>query len=688
MLRRRPAGAPADTDAAALQRENERLRELLAARSAAGVVRAGWLSKHRPHVASSLWAALWEPRYVVLRGRELLLYRSEADVGLPPRRAVDLRSTTVLTEGLKRRRHHTFTLLDANGAALVRLSTEVASEAAAWVEALERAGCALRGASPSQSGASGGFGAAAGGGADRGEEADSGGAAARARLRVRAGSGRGGTDADTDTDASSSDAPARHARRAAPERRRAAAAYAPVHLAPAASILSSERISFIEQRGLITLVLIALAATNARLVLENAIKYGLRFNPLTFLRAALTPAPNAGALLLCWPAMAATVAAALLIERAGAAALRRERAAARRAKDARAPHFEVRRLKARAARVTEAWVVAAEVANVAAAAAVPYAICWRTSSGAEPLPAGAITAAATILHLKLWSFAHANAALRRAHRAGGAGPCAAGEAGFGGEAEGVETGAVWPANLTARGLAYFLAAPTLCYQLAYPRSPRIRARWTARRLLQLALALGAMLFIQEQYIEPTIDNSLRPLREMDALRLLERVLKLSLPVLYFWLAMFYALFHLWLNVVAELTRFGDREFYRAWWNATTVGEYWRLWNMPVHRWMVRHVYLPLIRRGAPPFWAGVAVFAVSAFFHEALVAVPLKSLRGWAFAGIMGQVPLMWATEALKRRSGSEWVGNAVFWVSFCFLGQPIAEMLYYHDWRKAHRGL
>ena len=43
----------------------------------------------------------------------------------------------------------------------------------------------------------------------------------------------------------------------------------------------------------------------------------------------------------------------------------------------------------------------------------------------------------------------------------------------------------------------------------------------------------------------------------------ERVLKLSLPTLYFWLAMFYALFDLWLNVVAELTRFGDREFYKV-----------------------------------------------------------------------------------------------------------------------------
>lgn len=49
----------------------------------------------------------------------------------------------------------------------------------------------------------------------------------------------------------------------------------------------------------------------------------------------------------------------------------------------------------------------------------------------------------------------------------------------------------------------------------------------------------------------------------DWVRMLERLLKLSLPTLYFWLAMFYVLFHLWLNIVAEATRFGDREFYKV-----------------------------------------------------------------------------------------------------------------------------
>ena len=44
---------------------------------------------------------------------------------------------------------------------------------------------------------------------------------------------------------------------------------------------------------------------------------------------------------------------------------------------------------------------------------------------------------------------------------------------------------------------------------------------------------------------------------------MERLLKLAVPTLYGWLIIFYALFHVWLNILAEVTHFGDREFYKV-----------------------------------------------------------------------------------------------------------------------------
>ena len=77
---------------------------------------------------------------------------------------------------------------------------------------------------------------------------------------------------------------------------------------------------------------------------------------------------------------------------------------------------------------------------------------------------------------------------------------------------------------------------------------------------------------------------------------------------------------------------------QEWWNATTVGEYWRLWNMPVHKWMLRHVYFPSTRAGLSRFTAGLLVFAVSGFFHELAVGLPMHMVRFWSFAGILSQV--------------------------------------------------
>lgn len=60
--------------------------------------------------------------------------------------------------------------------------------------------------------------------------------------------------------------------------------------------------------------------------------------------------------------------------------------------------------------------------------------------------------------------------------------------------------------------------------------------------------------------------------------------------------------------------------------------------MPAHRWAVRHLYLPLIEMGYPKEVGVLAVFFISAFFHEYLVSVPLKTFKVWVFMIMMWQV--------------------------------------------------
>lgn len=52
----------------------------------------------------------------------------------------------------------------------------------------------------------------------------------------------------------------------------------------------------------------------------------------------------------------------------------------------------------------------------------------------------------------------------------------------------------------------------------------------------------------------------------------------------------------------------------------------------------RHLYIPIVEMGYGKTTASVTVFFISAFFHEYLVSVPLKTFKIWAFMGMMGQV--------------------------------------------------
>jgi diacylglycerol O-acyltransferase-1 len=54
-------------------------------------------------------------------------------------------------------------------------------------------------------------------------------------------------------------------------------------------------------------------------------------------------------------------------------------------------------------------------------------------------------------------------------------------------------------------LAYFLIAPTLCYQLEYPKSPSIRVTWLMKRLIEFMIVGALLLVLWVQYIQPELE---------------------------------------------------------------------------------------------------------------------------------------------------------------------------------------
>lgn len=243
---------------------------------------------------------------------------------------------------------------------------------------------------------------------------------------------------------------------------------------------------------------------------------------------------------------------------------------------------------------------------------------------------------------------------------------------------------MYPRNINIRNLCYFWWAPTLVYQPVYPRTDKIRWDFVFKRLAEVA-GLSIVIWIASaQYAAPLLRNSLHNIAELNLTAIVERIMKLSTISVFCWLCGFFALFQSALNALAEVMRFGDRDFYGDWWNVSSVRVYWTTWNKPVTNYMRRHIYSPLVGRGCPPALAQIFVFFFSGVLHELVVGVPTHNIIGVAFLGMMFQIPLIAITDLVQKIKGirGKVVGNMIFWVSFCIVGQPLAALAYFFAWQ------
>ena len=120
---------------------------------------------------------------------------------------------------------------------------------------------------------------------------------------------------------------------------------------------------------------------------------------------------------------------------------------------------------------------------------------------------------------------------------------------------------------------YFLFAPTLVYRDNYPRTSRIKWRNVAKLFFQVFGCIMYTYYIFLRFCIPVFKHL--NTEHMTLKMFIHSLFNCTLPGTLLLLVAFYSFLHCWLNAFAEMLRFGDRMFYKDWWNSTNFSNYYR-----------------------------------------------------------------------------------------------------------------
>ncbi|CAR66406.1 DEHA2F24222p [Debaryomyces hansenii CBS767] len=226
----------------------------------------------------------------------------------------------------------------------------------------------------------------------------------------------------------------------------------------------------------------------------------------------------------------------------------------------------------------------------------------------------------------------------------------------------------FPTNVNLFNFFEYSMFPTLVYTLNYPRTRRIRWQYVLEKTCGVFGIIFLMILVAQNWMYPIIQRAiaLQDMPTADKWRgCMFILLDMIPPFLMEYLFTFFLIWDAILNVIAELSRFADRDFYGPWWSCSDWSEYARIWNRPVHKFLLRHVYhssISVLKLNNSR--AILGTFILSSLVHELVMFVIFNRLRGYLLVMQMSQLPLvaLCNTRFMKNRKV---LGNVMCWFGF-----------------------
>ncbi|KAK6454383.1 sterol O-acyltransferase 2, partial [Scheffersomyces xylosifermentans] len=226
----------------------------------------------------------------------------------------------------------------------------------------------------------------------------------------------------------------------------------------------------------------------------------------------------------------------------------------------------------------------------------------------------------------------------------------------------------FPQNINIHNFFEYTMFPTVVYTLNYPRTERIRWSYVFAKIAAIFGIIFLMIAVAQKWMYPLVLECIEVRKLPFSQRFVKYLfilLDMIPPFLMEYLFTFFLIWDSILNAIAELSRFADREFYGAWWSCTDWSEFSRIWNVPVHKFLLRHVYHSSISAfHFNKMQATLMTFILSSVIHELVMYVIFENLRGYLLLLQMSQIPLVMISRTKYMRD-KKVLGNVICWFGF-----------------------
>lgn len=239
---------------------------------------------------------------------------------------------------------------------------------------------------------------------------------------------------------------------------------------------------------------------------------------------------------------------------------------------------------------------------------------------------------------------------------------------------------LYPKNLNVKDFFMYTMYPTVVYELEFPRTDKIRWGFAGRKIIATLGTFVCMIVIAQQSLLPIVvqANAVRSTESLVTRAQQYPLIFLDVlpPFMIIYILTFYIIWDAILSSIAELTRYGDREFYRDWWNSSQWSKFARDWNVPVHSFLQRHVYTSSrLFLNLSKVQAMMFTFVFSSLVHELAMWVIFRRIRGYLLLMQLTQMPMQFISQMAFFRSKPT-LGLVMFWLGMA-VGPAILCSLY-----------